>query len=227
MIYHTLRILCVMVVLASACSDPVLPVSTFVDEPPVPAPVRLDTIDQEDDLQHASTYCTDFQPWMFEPGDSSAGVLYGVRDGRYCWAGSGQGSFLDQHPAGPDQYLGISFRTYEQGDYLRETLIFLNLLPKICVTQELIPLASVSLDSFPRGAFYTSADHGDVLEDIYRLNPRQRSFIRLETYDSISHTYTGTAEAHYVLDPNRQRVNPLNPDSFSIKSIHFRFLIQN
>lgn len=225
MIHATLRLLVLTAVGTWACREPVPGVVPPVDLEPIDTPGFVDTTGRLDTASQSAGRCDGLLPWTFTPSDTSSSVLYGVRDARYCWVGSGRGGYLYQHPAGPRSFLQVSFRTYEFDRYLTEDLVFTDIAPQLCLTQELLLHPVGNLDSVPHARMYTSSDDGDVLEDVYETNPRRRSFVRLETFDSTTQTYTGVGEVHFRLEAWRPRVNPRNPDSFSLEQIRFRFRV--
>ena len=160
-----------------ACREPVPGAMPPVDEPTSDTIAVVDTTDDGGTSGQATHFCDGLLPWKFTPGDTSGGVLYGIRADSFCWVGSGRGGYLDQHPAGPKAYLQFSFDNYEFDRYLTEGVVFTDIAPRLCFTQELVPNAPLNLDSIPEGAMYTTSDDGDVLEDIYRLNHTARHFV--------------------------------------------------
>lgn len=226
MIKFCFYLLTIAILFTWACSEPISGDVLPVDLVPVDSIAVVDTVGPIDTSAQRSVYCEGLQPWKFTPGDTSVGVLYGIRSDSFCWIGSGRGGYLDQHPAGPEAFLQLSFETYEFNQYLTESVVFTNIAPRLCVTQSLILRVPRALDSIPEAAMYTLRSDGDVLEDVYELNPNHSSFIRLETYDSTTQTYAGAAEVHFSLIQGRSHMNLRNPDSLSLKEIRFRFRVQ-
>jgi hypothetical protein len=87
---------------------------------------------------------------------------------------------------------------------------------------------SPNLDDGLVGAqFFTHADDGDVLEDIYLVvEDSIWSCAEITSIHTNSSTYSGSFKVKLYIDPNRPKINPNNPDTIILEKGLFEVKLQ-
>ena len=71
----------------------------------------------------------------------------------------------------------------------------------------------------------TAAADGDVIEDTYVLKSETNT-ITVESYNDDTGTITGTFDITFHINENYEKVNPSNPDIFTLKDAYFEVYLK-
>ncbi len=143
----------------------------------------------------------------FEP-DFSFGKATAERNAE-SWKAQGVAKYNKPHGIGID----FIFDVFNEVGELRQRLTF-GKVPIDVVSVALKNSSAQSNDTITRASFKTVSSDGDVLEDIYLvLEDSIQSHIEILSIDSDTNWIKGAFMATFIIDPNRPKFNPNNPDT--------------
>lgn len=144
---------------------------------------------------------------IYFPGSTEYGEASAKKAGQ-DWSASAFG----QLHSGNSEYFGVTFVTFSEDGFLRET-IYLNEIPIRTGVFEVKRTIAGIYDGFVGSNYGTSLDDGDVADDYYYLDEEiDDNILEVTFIDTITMMARGTFNLNFVRSENDQNPNPINPE---------------
>ncbi|MEZ4955327.1 MAG: hypothetical protein R2825_17325 [Saprospiraceae bacterium] len=203
-----------MLFLFAACADDDTPVFPVDDDGPVTPP--------EDTLV--------LHPAIYVAGDTTYGYVQGVWLDSFIWEASiSIARIQDWHPTFPGDYWDMGFSAYHRLSGFTRHSLYLTEIPKNSVGTFKVAFDHFDLDDgFVGASFHTSTDDGDVGEDNYIVDETATdNLLTITEIDTVEQIYRGHFTVSFEINnPQGFKLNPNNPDKFTIRDAVFWVKLQ-
>ncbi|MEL7222274.1 MAG: hypothetical protein AAGJ93_13200 [Bacteroidota bacterium] len=120
-------------------------------------------------------------------------------------------SFALRNRDEPNTFFTINFISYTDWSAMREAIFIGELYDKVGLRQ-VVEQDDDLENGRPVATYSTRSDDGDVLEDFYKIDPRQDNWIEITNIDTTSQVQTVSGRYNLHFKIYREKRNPLNPD---------------
>jgi hypothetical protein len=202
-----------MLFLFAACTDDDTPVFPVDDDGPVTP---------EDTLV--------LHPAIYVAGDTAYGYAQGVWQDSFAWEGSVTiASIQNWHLTAPEDYINVIFEAYHRlSGFTRHNMYFSEIPVKTTGSFEISKGHWDQDDGLIGASFHTSTDDGDVGEDNYIVDETATdNLLTITEIDTVEQIYRGHFTVSFEINnPQGFKLNPNNPDKFTIRDAVFWVKLQ-
>ena len=142
---------------------------------------------------------------IYFPGEMAHGWSEASKNGKK-WKSSANAGVIKQLPG----YIYINFSTFSEDGSLREELSLYKIPIKIGLYEVKGKIIADTIFKSVEAFYGTLRSDGDVDEDSYYLDEREKSSLEITRYDEITKTVTGKYKTYFSINP--PKINPKNPD---------------